>query len=228
MSRILLVDDERMLVKGLKRSIEQEGYEVLTAYDGQSALELIRQGPVDLIVLDIMLPKINGLDVCREIRKERETPIIMLTAKGEDVDKIIGLELGADDYLTKPFNTRELLARIRAVLRRVRQVASKSVKIIKTGVLEIDGDKQKVLLGRQKVELTAREFDLLFLLAQHPGRIYTREKLLEILWGAHYYGDLRTVDVHIRRLREKIEPNPKEPEFLLTRWGVGYYFKELI
>lgn len=226
MSKILVVDDEKMLVKGLKRSLEQEGYDVIEAYDGQSALEIISKELLDLIVLDIMLPKINGLDVCREVRKERDIPIIMLTAKGEDVDKIIGLELGADDYLSKPFNTRELLARIRAVLRRAKQPDNHPAKIIKVNGLEIDSDRRKVILNKEKVELTAREFDLLYLLARYPGRTYTREKILELLWGSRYYSDIRTVDVHIRRLREKIEVNPREPELILTRWGVGYYFKE--
>lgn len=227
LARILVVDDEKMMVKGLKRSLEQEGYEVLTAHDGEAALDLLSREQVDLVVLDLMLPRVNGLDVCREVRREKETPIIMLTAKGEDVDKIIGLELGADDYLAKPFNTRELLARIRAVLRRARPGAAESGRVVRAGFLEVDGDKQKVLLEGQKIDLTAREFDLLFLLVQNPGRIYTREQLLDLVWGSSYYGDLRTVDVHIRRLREKIEKNPGEPEMLMTRWGVGYYFKEL-
>lgn len=226
MERILIVDDEKLLVKGLRRSLEQEGYTVLAAYSGQSGLDLLRQEKVDLVLLDLMLPELGGLDVCREIRRESQVPVIMLTARGDDVDKIVGLELGADDYLTKPFNTRELLARIRAVLRRSGCAGEQPAKLISAGKLSIDGEKRKIILNGQKVDLTAKEFDLLYLLARSPGRVYTRENLLDLVWGVQYCGDGRTVDVHVRRVRDKIENNPREPEFILTSWGVGYYFKE--
>lgn len=226
MERILVVDDEKLLVKGLRRSLEQEGYAVLTAGDGREALAVLREEEVDLVLLDLMLPGINGLDVCRKIRKRSDLPIIMLTAKGEDVDKIVGLELGADDYLAKPFNTRELLARIRAVLRRAGRAGAPLRKVINVGNLSIDDAKRKVAVSGRKVDLTAKEYDLLYLLARNPGRVYTRDHLLDLVWGAQYFGDSRTVDVHIRRLREKIEENAKEPEFILTSWGVGYYFQD--
>ncbi|MDD3654408.1 MAG: response regulator transcription factor [Desulfotomaculaceae bacterium] len=224
--RILVVDDESLLVKGLRRSLEQEGYAVLTAGDGREALAILRREEVDLVLLDLMLPGINGLDVCREIRKKSDLPVIMLTAKGEDIDKIVGLELGADDYLTKPFNTRELLARIRAVLRRAGRAGAAERKVINAGSLSIDNAKRKVVAGGRKVDLTVKEYELLYLLASNPGRVYTRDNLLDLVWGAQYFGDSRTVDVHIRRLREKIEVNSKEPEFILTSWGVGYYFQD--
>ncbi len=215
------------MVKGLKRSLEQEGYHVLAAYDGEEALEIFAQEAADIIVLDIMLPKKNGLEVCREIRKSSEVPIVMLTAKGEDVDKIVGLELGADDYMTKPFNTRELIARIKAVLRRAgKPKPQKKSGLLQIGKLNIDVPKRKVSRGDKEIELTAKEFELLHLLAQNPGRVYTRDNLLELIWGTQYYGDLRTVDVHVRRLREKLEEDPRHPEYVLTKWGVGYYFKE--
>ncbi len=227
MSNVLLVDDEKLLVKGLKRSLEQEGYNVYVAYNGQQCMDVLEREQVDLILLDLMLPGIDGLELCRLIRKSSEIPIIMLTAKGEDVDKIVGLELGADDYVTKPFNTRELIARIKAVLRRFSSTPEdKHAKVISAGNLYIDGLRRKVQRGEQKVELTAREFDLLYLLATSPGRVYTRENLLESVWGSPYYADLRTVDVHIRRLREKLEDDPKQPQFVLTKWGVGYFFQE--
>lgn len=227
-STILIVDDEKLLVKGLKRSLEQEGYKVLVAYDGAEALDIFQKEIIDLVVLDIMLPKLSGLDVCRELRKHTDIPIIMLTAKGEDVDKIVGLELGADDYMTKPFNTRELVARIKAVMRRSSHKASDEPKsqTILVGTLQIDIPKRKVSNEGKDIDLTAKEFDVLFLLAQNPGRVFTRDNLLEAVWGVEYYGDLRTVDVHVRRLREKIEKDPRHPEYVLTKWGVGYYFQE--
>ncbi|RJX19887.1 MAG: DNA-binding response regulator [Desulforudis sp.] len=228
MANILVVDDERMLVKGLKRSLEQEGYAVFTAYDGPEALDVFHRESIDLVVLDVMLPGLGGLEVCSRIRRERETPIIMLTAKGEDVDRIVGLELGADDYVVKPFNTRELIARIRAVLRRVRVSDQTADGIIEIQGLTIDSPKRKVFVHGVEVDLTAKEFDMLQLMAAHPGRVYTRENLLEAVWGSAYYSDLRTVDVHIRRLREKLEGNSKKPEWVLTKWGVGYYFKEKV
>ncbi len=227
MSTILVVDDEKLLVKGLKRSLEQEGYLVLVSYDGEECLKILEREEVDLILLDLMLPGIDGLELCRLIRKGRDIPIIMLTARGEDVDKIVGLELGADDYITKPFNTRELIARIRAVLRRYSATPGDNrSKVIQVGQLRIDSSRRKVFRGDEKVDLTAREFDLLYLLATHPGRVFNRENLLESVWGSQYYADLRTVDVHIRRLRGKLEAEPGDPEYILTKWGVGYYFRE--
>ncbi|MBU4533348.1 MAG: response regulator transcription factor [Firmicutes bacterium] len=227
MPTILVVDDEQLLVKGLKRSLEQEGYRVLTAHDGVEALQVFQSEAIDLVVLDVMLPGLGGLEVCARIRREKMTPIIMLTAKGEDVDRIVGLELGADDYVVKPFNTRELVARIRAVLRRVRATDYTAANgIMEIQGLTIDGPKRKVYVRGVEVDLTAKEFDMLHLMVANPGRVYTRENLLEAVWGSAYYSDLRTVDVHIRRLREKIEENPGKPEWVLTKWGVGYYFKE--
>lgn len=229
MAAVLIVDDEQLLVKGLKRSLEQEGYTVYAAYDGEEALRVFESESVDLVLLDVMLPKIGGLEVCSRIRREKDTPIIMLTAKGEDVDRIVGLELGADDYVVKPFNTRELLARIRAVLRRAHPSnADNKEGVIRIGEMVIDGPKRRVSLREHNIDLTAKEFDLLHLMAAHPGRVYTRENLLEAVWGSAYYSDLRTVDVHIRRLREKIEENPKKPQWVLTKWGVGYYFREKV
>lgn len=227
MTTILVVDDEKLLVKGLKRSLEQNGYNVLTAYDGRAALDLLEGQKIDLVLLDLMLPKIDGLEVCRHIRKTKDIPVIMLTARGENVDKKVGLGLGVDDYLTKPFNTRELVARIKAVLRLYSvSEQKKDSGIIKVGDLEIDGLRRKVLLNEKSIGLTAREFDLLFLMAANPGRVYTREKLMEIIWGSSNFVDLRTVDVHIRRLREKIESNSRSPEYILTKWGAGYFFRE--
>lgn len=229
MAAVLIVDDEHLLVKGLKRSLEQEGYTVRAAYDGEEALRVLETERVDLVLLDVMLPKIGGLEVCSRIRREKATPIIMLTAKGEDVDRIVGLELGADDYVVKPFNTRELIARIRAVLRRVGPAGTNTGEgVMSLGELVIDGPKRRVHVRGQEADLTAKEFDLLHLMAAHPGRVYTRENLLEAVWGSAYYSDLRTVDVHIRRLREKIEENPKKPQWVLTKWGVGYYFREKV
>jgi len=227
MISILIVDDERLLVKGLKRSLEQEGFKVYAAYDGEQAWSLINGQKFNLIILDIMLPGIDGLELCRRIRQKWKIPIIMLTAKGEDVDKIVGLELGADDYMSKPFNTRELLARIRAVLRRVPSPEDDdTLDTIVTGNLTINQARRKVTVSGREIDLTAKEFSLLSLLARHPGRVYTRENLLELVWGSCYYSDLRTVDVHVRRIRKKIEANPKKPEYILTKWGVGYYFND--
>lgn len=224
--KILIVDDEPLLVKGLKYSLEQDGYEITTAFDGEEALDKAREQRVDLILLDLMLPKIDGLEVCQQIRLNSQIPIIMLTAKGEDMSKILGLEYGADDYLTKPFNILELKARIKAVLRRYQSMDQP----IEERVIAIDDFKintlgRKVSLNGEDVNLTAKEFDLLLLLASNPGKIYSREELLEIIWGYEYFGDLRTVDVHIRRLREKIEVNSSNPKYILTKWGVGYYFR---
>lgn len=229
MYRILLVDDEPLLVKGLKRSLEQEGYAVVTARTGREALDRMAEGGFDLVLLDLMLPEIDGISVCQQIRRSSSVPVIMLTARDDDVEKIVGLEVGADDYLTKPFNTRELLARIKALLRRVRMdhADARGEGRISRGDLVIDVPGRKAMVRDRAVGLTPREFDILLLLARHPGRVYSRENLLELVWGYDFHGDLRTVDVHIRRLREKIEADPGNPEYILTRWGAGYCFKEL-
>lgn len=226
MKHILVVDDEPALVKGLRLSLEQEGFLVSTAADGREALEKVTAGRFDLIVLDLMLPGVDGLTVCREVRKQAQTPIIMLTAKADDLDKILGLEMGADDYLTKPFNTRELLARIRAVLRRMEaQRTADDGQRIQIGSLLIRLPQRRVERDGQPLDLTAREYDLLELLAKHPGVVYTRQQLLDLVWGYDFAGDERTVDVHVRRLREKLEPDPSKPTYLLTKWGVGYYLE---
>lgn len=227
-TRILIVDDEPLLVKGLKYSLEQDDHGIDVAYDGNEAVEKALNNEYDLIILDLMLPGIDGLEVCQKIREKSQVPIIMLTAKGEDMSKILGLEYGADDYLTKPFNILELKARIKAILRRTVH-APKEITIGEQ-IVEIEDFKintlgRKVALKGKNVNLTAKEFDLLLLLATNPGKIYTREELLETIWGYEYFGDLRTVDVHIRRLREKIEENSSQAEYILTKWGVGYYFK---
>lgn len=223
---ILLVDDEPGLVKGLRLSFEQEGFLVSTAADGQEALDKVKAGSFDLIILDLMLPKVDGLSICREIRKQDSTPIIMLTAKADEVDKILGLELGADDYLTKPFHTRELIARSRALLRRVemhsRPADSHRLQI---GELTVRPPQRRAELHGRPIDLTAREYDLLALLARHPGVVYTRQQLLDLVWGYDFTGDDRTVDVHVRRLREKLEADPSRPRYLRTKWGVGYYLE---
>lgn len=229
MQKILIVDDETVLVKGLRYSLEQDGYEIDVAYDGEEALEKEAENKYNLIILDLMLPKIDGLQVCQKIRERSEVPIIMLTAKNEDIDKILGLEHGADDYLTKPFNILELKVRIKAILRRATKKESNVINQeieVEDFVINTLGRKVTVL-GRE-VNLTAKEFDLLLLLASNPGKVFTREELLEIIWGYEYFGDLRTVDVHIRRLREKIEKNSSQAEYILTKWGVGYYFKNIL
>ncbi|MDW7684320.1 MAG: response regulator transcription factor [Bacillota bacterium] len=228
MPRVLVVDDEKTIVKGLKFSLEKEGYEVLTAYDGEEALRLFQKENPDLIVLDLMLPLLDGFEVCRRIRKDNDVPILMLTARGDDIDKILGLELGADDYVTKPFNPRELTARIKAILRRSHapNMDPASMQVIRLQDLQIDLFQHKVRVRDKNVDLTSKEFALLSLLASHPGRVFSREKLLEHVWGYDYYGDARTVDVHIRHLREKIEPDPAAPQLILTVWGAGYKFRE--
>jgi len=224
--KILIVDDEPLLVKGLKYSLEQDGYEISTAFDGEEALNKVKEKKMDLILLDLMLPKVDGLQVCQQVRLTSQIPIIMLTAKGEDMSKILGLEYGADDYLTKPFNILELKARIKAVLRRYQSMDQPiEERVIRIDDFKINTLGRKVSLKGEEVNLTAKEFDLLLLLASNPGKIYSREELLEIIWGYEYFGDLRTVDVHIRRLREKIEINSSSPGYILTKWGVGYYFR---
>ncbi|MDF2547085.1 MAG: DNA-binding response regulator [Anaerosolibacter sp.] len=224
--KLLVVDDEPILLKGLKYSLEQESYEIDTAEDGTDALAMALHNAYDLIILDLMLPGIDGLEVCKRLREKSMVPIIILTAKGEDTSKILGLEYGADDYLTKPFNILELKARIKAILRRVHINDNVSPSnVIKISGFTINTLGRKVNLGDMEINLTAKEFDLLLLLATNPGKVYSREELLEIIWGYEYFGDLRTVDVHVRRLREKIEKNSSQPEFILTKWGVGYYFR---
>lgn len=224
--KILVVDDEKLLVKGIKFNLENEGYEVVTGSDGVQAVEIARQGDIDLIVLDLMMPELDGLEACMQIREFSDVPIIMLTAKSDDMDKLMGFEQGADDYLTKPFNILELKARIRALLRRSKLAGEKEKsRRISNGYITIDSDERNAYKDGVNVDLTAREFDLIELLMNSPGRVFSRENLLDIIWGYEYQGDIRTVDVHVRRLREKLEANPAQPEYILTKWGVGYYFK---
>jgi len=224
--KILVVDDQELLAKGLARSLQNEGYETVTAYDGRTAREKFQKERFDLIILDIMLPEVDGLTLCREFRSLSDVPVIMLTARGDDIDKIVGLEMGADDYLAKPFNMRELLARIKAVLRRAGRASETSAGQLVRGGMTLDLMKRRLFISDREVPLTGREFELLALLAASPGRVLTREKLLELVWGYDYIGEDRTVDVHIRRLREKIEPDPGRPRYILTKWGVGYYFND--
>ena len=225
--KILVVDDEKLLVKGIKYNLEQEGYQVVTAFDGEEAVHLAHDESIDLILLDLMLPKLDGLTVCRTVRGFSDVPIIMLTAKSEDIDKILGLEYGADDYITKPFNIREVTSRIKAILRRTKAREPKNdTDTLVSGDITLDYNFRRVIINGRVIELTGKEFDLLELFLKHPGKVYTRENLLDIAWGFDYPGDARTVDVHIRRLREKIEQNPAEPHYIRTKWGVGYYYKE--
>ncbi|MGI6698779.1 MAG: response regulator transcription factor [Christensenellales bacterium] len=226
-TKILLVDDEPIIIKGLKYTLEQDGYETIVAYDGEEALEAFKRHQVDLILLDVMLPKIDGITVCQRIREQSNVPIIMLTAKGEDMDKILGLEYGADDYMTKPFNILEVKTRIKTILRRAQQYApQEDVNIYRVRDLEVNVINRSVILSGEDVRLTAKEFDLLQLFLGHRGRVFTREEILDAVWRNDYTGDARTVDVHIRRLREKIERSPNQPEFIFTKWGVGYYFTD--
>ena len=224
--KILVVDDEKLLVKGIKFNLENEGYQVECAYDGAAAVELAREGQFDLIILDLMMPEIDGLEACVRIREFSNVPIIMLTARSEDTDKIIGFECGADDYITKPFNILELKARIRAMLRRASGGAQgRPASRITVGDLTLDTEQRVAIRDGEAVELTAKEYDLIELLMKNPRRVYSRENLMNVVWGYSYTGDYRTVDVHIRRLREKLERQPAEPEYIMTKWGVGYYFK---
>ena len=226
MNKILVVDDEKLIVKGLKFSLEQDQNTVDVAYDGEEAITLAKQNNYDIIILDVMLPKADGLEVCQQIRGFSNVPIIMLTAKGEDMDKIMGLEYGADDYLTKPFNVIELKARIKAILRRITSGPSPLPQgIISVRELKLDTEKRRVYINEVEVDLTVKEFDLLELLMMNEGKVYSREELLGSVWGYDYPGDVRTVDVHVRRLREKVEQSPSEPKFVFTKWGVGYYFR---
>lgn len=230
MTKVLVVDDEKLIVKGIRFSLEQDGMEVDCAYDGEEAINKARETEYDVILLDVMLPKADGLEVCQTIREFSEVPIIMLTAKGNDMDKILGLEYGADDYITKPFNILEVKARIKAILRRnskkVRKAEETENRMIIAGGLKMDRDGRRVFVNDKEINLTAKEFDLLELLACNPNKVYSREALLGYVWGNKAdSGDVRTVDVHVRRLREKIEPSPSAPQFVHTKWGVGYYFK---
>jgi len=225
--KVLVVDDEKLIVKGIRFSLEQDGMEVDCAYDGEEALQKAKANSYDMILLDIMLPKRDGFEVCQMIRDFSNVPIVMLTAKGDDMDKILGLEYGADDYITKPFNILEVKARIKAIMRRTAAVesAKEEIRIIKSGEIQLDCDSRQLMVSDKRINLTAKEFDLLELLVSHPGKVYSREQLLEFVWGKDYPGDLRTVDVHVRRLREKIEPNPSDPRYVLTKWGIGYYYQ---
>lgn len=225
--KVLVVDDEKLIVKGIRFSLEQEGMEVDCAYDGEEALEYAKNKEYDIILLDLMLPKMNGLEVCQQIREFSDVPIMMLTAKGEDMDKILGLEYGADDYITKPFNILEVKARIKAIMRRTQKAAVQEtkVRVVEAGGLRLDCESRRVFIQDREINLTAKEFDVLELLVFNPNKVYSRENLLNIVWGYEYPGDVRTVDVHIRRLREKIEVNPSEPKYVHTKWGVGYYFQ---
>ena len=224
--KILVVDDEQTLVKGIKFNLENEGYEVECAYDGAAAVELAREGKLDLIILDLMMPEVDGLEACMRIREFSNVPVIMLTAKSEDADKLMGFECGADDYLTKPFNILELKARVRALLRRAAGVQRTRGSILTAGGITLNTEERSAARGETPVDLTAKEYDLIELLMRNPRRVYSRENLMNVVWGYSYAGDYRTVDVHIRRLREKLEENPAEPDHIMTKWGVGYYFKE--
>ncbi len=226
-NKILVVDDEQLIVKGIRFSLEQDGFQVDCAYDGGEALEKARQTEYDAVLLDLMLPVMDGLEVCRQIREFSDMPILMLTAKSDDMDKIMGLEYGADDYITKPFNILEVKARIKAIIRRNSKNWQKENgnKKIVVGDLEMDVDSRRAFAKEKEINLTAKEFDLLELLLTHPGKVYSREQLLNTVWGADYPGDVRTVDVHVRRLREKVEENPSDPHYVYTKWGVGYFYK---
>ncbi len=224
--RVLVVDDEKLIVKGIRFSLEQDGMQVDCAYDGEEALAYAKENTYDIILLDVMLPKMNGFEVCQQIREFSSVPIIMLTAKGDDMDKILGLEYGADDYITKPFNILEVKARIKAIIRRTskRTEEKESPKIAERGEMRLELDSRRVYISGREINLTAKEFEVLELLIQNPGKVYSRENLLRLIWGNDYPGDVRTVDVHIRRLREKIEEVPGDPVYVKTKWGVGYYF----
>ncbi len=227
--RALVVDDEKLIVKGIRFSLEQDDMEVDCAYDGEEALEYARSNQYDIILLDVMLPKLTGFEVCQQIREFSTVPIVMLTAKGEDMDKILGLEYGADDYITKPFNILEVKARIKAIMRRTepKRILGEPapVKILEKGAVRLDCEGRRAFIAGREIGLTAKEFELLELLMSNPDKVYSRENLLRLVWGADYPGDVRTVDVHVRRLREKVEPNPSDPQYVHTKWGVGYYFQ---
>ena len=226
--KVLVVDDEKLIVKGIRFSLEQDGMDVDCAYDGEEALAMARANEYDMILLDIMLPKMDGFEVCQAIREFSDMPIVMLTAKGDDMDKILGLEYGADDYITKPFNILEVKARIKAIMRRTYGPRGKEEvsSVIVKGDLRLDCDSRRLFIHDKEVNLTAKEFDLLELLVKNENKVYSREDLLGLVWGKDYPGDVRTVDVHVRRLREKIETNPSEPKYVHTKWGVGYYYSQ--
>ena len=227
--KVLVVDDEKLIVKGIRFSLEQDGMEVDCAYDGQEALDKAMATPYDMILLDVMLPKMDGFEVCQRIREFSNMPIVMLTAKGDDMDKILGLEYGADDYITKPFNILEVKARIKAIMRRTTPQVVKEQKIteIKSGDFTINTENRRLFILDQEINVTSKEFDMLLLLVTNPGKVYSRDELLRAIWGEDCPGDARTVDVHIRRLREKIEPNASEPKYVHTKWGVGYYYQQV-
>ncbi len=225
--KVLVVDDEKLIVKGIRFSLEQDGMEVDCAYDGEEALEMAKAGTYDIILLDVMLPKLTGFEVCQQIREFSSVPVVMLTAKGDDMDKILGLEYGADDYITKPFNILEVKARLKAIMRRTAPKESKDAKrtMLESGDMKLDTENRRVYVSDKEVNLTSKEFEVLELLMRNPGKVYSREALLNSVWGTDYPGDVRTVDVHVRRLREKVEVNPSEPRFVHTKWGSGYFFK---
>ena len=224
--KVLVVDDEKLIVKGIRFSLEQDGMEVDCAYDGEEALEKMRENEYDIILLDVMLPKLTGFEVCQQLREFSSVPVVMLTAKGDDMDKILGLEYGADDYITKPFNILEVKARIKAIMRRTKKRApeTESRKVVNKGEFHLDCESRRLNIAGREINLTAKEFDLLELMALNPNKVYSRDHLLNAVWWYDYPGDVRTVDVHIRRLREKIEQKPSEPKYVHTKWGVGYYF----
>ncbi len=228
MARVLVVDDEKLIVKGIRFSLEQDGYEVDCAYDGDEAIERAKEREYDVVLLDVMLPGHDGFEVCQTIREFSEMPIIMLTAKGDDMDKILGLEYGADDYITKPFNILEVKARIKAIFRRMepKKGVVEDTGILESGDLKLDREGRRAYIQGKEIGLTAKEFEVLELLMLNPDKVYSRENLLKLVWGTDYPGDVRTVDVHIRRLREKIELSPSEPRYVHTKWGVGYYFND--
>ena len=226
--KVLVVDDEKLIVKGIRFSLEQDGMEVDCAYDGEEALNKAKSNSYDMILLDIMLPKMDGFEVCQAIREFSDMPIVMLTAKGDDMDKILGLEYGADDYITKPFNILEVKARIKAIMRRTspaRQEAAQA-SVIEKGDLKLDCESRRLFINGTEINLTTREFELLEIMVKNENKVYSRENLLNLVWGKEYPGDVRTVDVHVRRLREKIETNPSEPKYVHTKWGVGYYYNQ--
>lgn len=226
--KVLVVDDEKLIVKGIRFGLLQDGMEVDCAYDGEEALNMAKANSYDMILLDVMLPKMDGFEVCQAIREFSDVPIVMLTAKGDDMDKILGLEYGADDYITKPFNILEVKARIKAIMRRTspERVPQVQSSVIEKGDIKLDCDSRRLFINDNEINLTAREFELLEILIKNENKVYSRESLLKIVWGEDYPGDVRTVDVHVRRLREKIEANPSEPKYVHTKWGVGYYYNQ--
>jgi DNA-binding response OmpR family regulator len=226
--KVLVVDDEKLIIKGIRFSLEQDGMEVDCAYDGEEALNMARAREYDIILLDVMLPKLSGFEVCQQIRDFSNVPIVMLTAKGEDMDKILGLEYGADDYIIKPFNILEVKARLKAIMRRMspREKEKEVAPMVESGAVRLDCENRRTYIKAKEINLTTKEFEVLELLVLNPNKVYSRESLLKLIWGSEYPGDVRTVDVHIRRLREKIEENPSAPYYVHTKWGVGYYFAQ--